>query len=228
VKNLSRVTWIVLCLAAVVPASATGAPILVVNPGFELPASGDNGFSNEEITGWVVDSGTFQLKAGVYNPPAGEITPSEGQNVAYLGPFGQPASSISQVLSVLLAPSTTYTLQVDVGRRAGSPDAGFGLALLAGGTELASVTNSFVLPVGTMDTATLVFVSPDDLGGSGGLLAIRLFNAASFGQTNYDNVRLDASAGPLTVPEPTSLTLLGIGAVLLAGKQYRKEPARRV
>jgi hypothetical protein len=198
------------------PRAAAGSSITVVNFGFELPAGGTGGFSDEIIAGWVVDTpdaGPFT--AGVYNPPAGEIVPSEGVQVAYLGPFASTASSISQILGTDLQASTRYTLRVDVGRRAGSPDAGFGLALLAGGSTLASITDTFLLPVGTMSTATLVYHAPADLGGLGGALEIRLFNPTGIGQTNYDNVRLDETL-VVGVAEPGALIFLVAGLALLA------------
>ena len=208
------------------PRAAAASSIPVVNFGFELPVGGDGGFTDEVIPGWVVDfPNVGAFAAGVYNPPAGEITPSEGVQVAYLGPFGQAASSISQILTATLQPSTTYTLRVDVGRRAGSPDAGFGLALLADGTILAAITNPFVLPIGTMSTATLVWSSPANLGSLGGTpLQILLFNTeisgqTFIGQTNYDNVRLD-DAAIQAVPEPTVLLFVAVGLVSLAAVRF--------
>ena len=106
---------VVLCLAVGVSRTSEAAPVLIANAGFELPVLADGGFTAEVIPDWIVESPAGS-RAGVFNPPASEIIPSEGENLAYLGPFGETASPISQTLATLLQPSTIYTLQVDVGR----------------------------------------------------------------------------------------------------------------
>jgi len=185
--------------AAFVGQAAGATAIAVNNHSFEASvlAAGTN---NIGIVGWVNSTG------GAFHPaigPTGAFSHPvpDGVNTAWLN-----GGSAIQQLAATLAADTTYTLRVEVGDRRDGVFPGYSVALLAGGTVLA--TESALRPDDGFLTSVLSYTT----GGSSPLLgrplAIRL--TANATQVNFDNVRLDAS--PVSaVPEP------GIWALLLAG-----------
>ena len=149
----------------------------------------------------------------------------DGENVATV--FQAAAGTgLSQTLSAVLTANTSYTLTVTVGHRDGTAGAitlGSKIALLAGTTVIASATEDSS-PLGFHDqTATLADSSAfSSLYGQA--LSIRIETTlpwtVTFQATDWDNVRLDATA----VPEPSSLALAGLGALgLFAWRSKRRK-----
>ncbi len=162
--------------------SAVGAPIVLPNFSFEEPVYASDGDFGP-AAGW---NGT---SAGAWNPPATQLAPSQGSQVAYVNQGNQLQSD---PLSASLRDGTLYILEADWGRRTAYPNANHIMALLAGDTVLGYVNNSTVgngpVPaVGEMTTARGYFTTNHDAA-SGAPLSI-LFGAAN-GQANYDNVHL--------------------------------------
>jgi len=215
-ENLRKSVLTILLFALFGPAGASAIPIVVENSSFEsvaCPGSPDcidgafGSFTQGVVPGWN-SAGTGD--SGVYNPLG--ITfdpgfPSDGFQSGY----GNVDSSLTQGGITTIVDGVMYTLAVDVGRRFDSccSTLDFSVSLTADGAAVAIADESDIsggLPgVGDFGTLTLSFMG--SAATSGQSLGIEL---ASFSnQTNWDNVRLSDS----TVPEPTSVTLLGLGLV---------------
>jgi hypothetical protein len=205
------------CLALLVGMAApTQAALLTVtNFSFETPnVGGDGGFDSNPpstiITGWNILSG----QGGVLDPNSAAYTgagATNGVQVAYSN-----GGTISQILSSNLALNTLYTLAVDVGSRKDFPSPGYSIQLLAGG----NVIGTSLLPppvINTFVTATVSFFSGLSNPNAGSALEIRLISNGV--QTNFDNVRLDASP---QVPEPVSLCIWAGFGLIAAGGAYRR------
>jgi hypothetical protein len=110
--------------------------------------------------------------------------PALGTQVAY----AQSGGTLSQVLNQDLAPSRTYTLQVDVGDRLDIAAPAYTIALYAGGVLLAQATQVNTPTVnGNYVLATVVYTSPATVTPNQ-KLEIRLSGSGT--NVNFDNVRL--------------------------------------
>ena len=167
-------------------------------------------------TGWTIAS---QFTGGI---PDGDI-------YAYTNTAG----NLSQTLAATLQADTDYTLTVATGWRADLPGLGFpvypgyGIEIYAGATLIASDYSTELGGTGAgpagdswKDVTATYTYDPGDAGLVGQALEIRLLGGPNgidpnfptlAVQTNYDNVRLDATA----VPEPSSAALLGLGGLAL-------------
>jgi len=222
-KRIERSRWLVLSIifALTAGAGARAAPIVIANAGFESPSLGDNGFTSGSIDGWVAAGGGGR---GVFNPTTtGLVAPTEGVQVAYIDPddrFG--AASITQSLSTLISAGTRYVLEADFAYRlncCGTPT--FSLALLAGGTAVASFTGgpSEGFSNAAFKTATVEFVAPLSGPLLGQALGIRISSFAPFTtQIDFDNVRVNASPVPL----PAAGLLFGTALAFTVGLGRRR------
>ena len=206
----------ILFLLFLIPLVIQATPIAIVNAGFEtapitegqytvLPGIGDSTGINtlNPAPGWSVSG-----YAGLWNPAGTTYFDSvpEGTNIAY----GESAnSSFSQILSSTLLANTVYTLQVEVGRRKDRTFGGYRVQLLAGGNLLLEDNTTKVPASNTFLTSTVSFITASSHAYLGQNLEIRLISLG--GQTNFDNVRLDAVT---TVPEISSLYLLVFSILL--------------
>lgn len=196
--------------ALAVLAPRAGADVIsITNAGFEGPVV--TTFTAVAVDGWTITGSG----AGVWNitdAPQNfwNVGAPEGKQIAFVGREFMPvnAATISQVLSDQLRANTTYTLTGLVGHPIGfgstpNPDTVYSVALLAGGTVLASISGTG--PEGTLAPFSLSFTS----GGSpfvGQALEIRLSGTQA--QTGFDNLQLNATANAVGTPEPASAFVL--------------------
>jgi hypothetical protein len=205
-------------LAALGAASfAHAAPILVANHSFETTnalnafcAGTGCAFNVAAIPDWTV----------VGNGQAGSFRP--GTNATYFSfiPDGtivgySNGPEIRQTVAATAVAGTTYTLSVEVGNRFEQNQTGT-IALMVGGMVIAGSTSA--VPEGGWSTFTAVYTAL--AADAGAAITIRLFSTGS--QANFDNVRLDGTAGG-AIPEPASATLMiGAGAAFLLYRRRQR------
>jgi len=230
-QNLKRsiemkTTLATLLALALLAASANAAAITVTNHGFEDPvyAPGVSGFNHP---GWTDlnggNAGTGRTTTAQY--PSGI---PEGVNYAW---FNQAKDTLGQTLAATLQADTTYTLTVATGWRTDLPGLGYTnypgyrIELWAGGTMLgfdADTTRGGTgtgPAAGTWKDVTVTYTSPSSVTPSQALeirlLAGNAVNGGTAIQTNYDNVRLDATP----IPEPASLALMGLAGLMMVRRK---------
>jgi len=202
--------------------SSWAATITVTNPSFEtlpngpLPNSCGTGCAysvDGVIPGWTTagDTGLFQP-----GPPATTTflnSVPDGVTVAYAN-----AGTISQTVGTLVQLGVVYTLTVDVGVRNDMADPGTEALVINGNTIFATG----VLPTpGNFSTFTATYTGlAADVGQA---ITIQLSSASKEGV--FDNVQLSDST-PSRVPEPASMTLMGLatlaGAIMIRRKRQAK------
>jgi uncharacterized protein (TIGR03437 family) len=220
-----------------------GPSTAIANPGFETfpsnpfwltcPGTGCRYTNDGNVPGWTASSGGTM---GILQPGANYFTlplpTAEGQTVAWIN-----TGTLSQTLGATLQPSTSYTLQVDVGRRLDGnyPSSPPTAQLFAGSTLIASAMGSEP-PLGGWTTWTGTYQSSasDPLAGQ----TLKIVLGATAPQGDFDNVRLTAtSAGTSTgtsaqftysgFASTAGLTLVGNAATTSTsdGKVLRLTPA---
>jgi hypothetical protein len=198
-----------LALVVGAAASASAAPVSIVNAGFESQIIGDS-VAVFNIDGWSNsgDSGTFNPDAGAFAAGA-----PEGDNVAFSS-VGGP--TISQVLAATAQANTSYTLTMLVGNRLDALFGGYQTELWAGATMLAQDDGSQTPTDGQFLLSTVqYFVAAGDAV-AGSALEIR-FRSLGY-QAVFDDVKLDATE---RVPEPALLALLGLGGAAAVRRKRR-------
>ena len=191
-------------MSLAVAGKASAATVNIINPSFQLPTLGEDKWTpiNGTDVGWSLSSAA----GGVYNPPAGKFTQllAADEQVAWSN-----GAIISQVLSETLKSNTVYTLQIDIGDRLDVNNSGnqYYVKLFAGSTELASIDEGdFPYVDGYFVPATLQYTSGGTVT-SGQALRIDLWSNGV--QTNFDNVRLDATVVPLPAAAWAGVALMG-------------------
>jgi hypothetical protein len=158
----------------------------------------------DSIVGWYAtqNTGTVKFESTYY--PSGI---PDRVNVAF-----NNGGVISQTLSEILSPNTTYELETFVGYRvsAAYPFPGYSIQFLAGGNLLASDNNS-LNPAGFFLPSKVTYTTASTDPNIGQFLQIKLISNGI--QTNFDNVSLKATS----IPEPTTILLFGLGLIGLAG-----------
>jgi|SRR5208283_2798244 len=210
-KNLTFLAALVLLLV-ISGGTARADSVPITNPSFEtlsgpLSISCGSGcaYNSGAIVGWtVLNGGSFQ--------PGSFLSPvPDGSLVAYANATG----SISQTLtgnSVL--DNSVYTLSLFVGDRTDKFNGNYILSLdtILGGvtTTLCSFSgNAASITPGTFQSEGCSYTSGSSV--PAGNLFLQ-FTAAS-GQLDVDEVSLTVQPAATSVPEPSSILLLGIGAL---------------
>ena len=214
-------------------ASAGAYDVAIQNAGFEDPVLTEGNY-NYEVPGW--DTFGPGGGSGCWNPDADGavfygylgIAP-EGLNVAWIesgwedntpndpddDDFTNVDGGLAQVLTETLAAGMTYTLTVEVGNSYYYAwGEGYKIQLLAGDTLLAQDDNSLTPAIDTFETSTVSYTYDSAQSALlGEPLEIRLLAKPGNGELDVDDVRLDA------VPEPVTLTLLGLGGLMLVRRR---------
>lgn len=204
-----------ICMLGLLPTTAAADPVMIVNAGFESPATPPDSFLvGPAPNGWTA-YGSVNLVdrvVGVLNPNTTSLyldPVPEGSNVAvtFLQNYSGNEAGLEQTLAATLQPLTAYTLNVEVGNLAtytapphdpfdfdGFP--GYRIELLAGGVVVASDDDTLLPGEGRFLTSTVQLAVGLDHTRIGQPLGIRLVNldAAPGVEVNFDDVRLDATA----------------------------------
>ena len=194
----------------------SGAALLVRNGSFEMDAVSPGGWKLGAI-GW---QHTVGPNSGVVDM-ASQIMAADGQQCAFV----EHGGSLTQTLrGMTLEPMYRYILLAEVADRPTTPFAGYGLELLAGGEVVAAdidtkdvIESGHPLPFRFYVTSVVdVFIEPGHplIGEE---LGIRLTAPIAGGHAYFDNVRLFA----VHIPEPTTLSLLGLGGLALMRRRRR-------
>lgn len=215
---------------------AKATPITVPNASFESPSSPTQTSTNPNIaTGWI-----FNVQGGsAYGTRAissnfTSAGPSSGNDYAFINnDWPNVTDTITSAASLgTIAPLTTYTLTLAIGNEKGS-DAGLygapgnvSFSLLANGVAFATKTvSNGTVPNGTFEDFALTYTTPSSGSIIGENLKIQLATLPEQGtayQPAFDNVTLDATAVPGSVPEPDTFALLVPGALALFWLMRRK------
>ena len=174
--------------------------LAITDPSFEA-VSLSAGATAATAPGW-----TQNCSCVVYHPTATQFPsgPTNGVNV-----LAAASGSASQLIAATIQPNTFYALQVDIGQRADEATSGYLTSLTAGSVTLAADNNTLSPAPGSFITSTVwYYASPIDPN-IGKPLSIVLAAGTANKQTEFDNVRLTAIAGPVNmigvidVPDPS-------------------------
>jgi hypothetical protein len=204
---------IALAVAIVILSQAsavTAGQILVLNHSFEDPPQAPDSFTRF-ATSW--EASFNSSNAGV-SRGFGTTAP-DGLQYGYAG-NGSPGF-LFQDLGVPVSPSLTYQLDVFVGTQSPDVPANYLIELMAGGTTIGSLSGTLI---NTPNFLPFSLVVP---GSGSGNLGIKLSETGPFGQSMFDDVRLQDNSSGSAIPEPAAFSLLAIGGLTVAGVGYRRK-----
>jgi hypothetical protein len=214
-------------LSLITTAATLAAPITVNNPSFEItPAGGLTLTQACQGLGCSFDAGVGAIPGWTNSGVSGEFIPGtqvgnhfafdtipDGITVAYSnGP------TISQTVGSLVQAGVTYSLLADLGSRHDNTGFAAGADLLVNGIRYSAVG---VTPApGNWSTFTATYIGrAADVGDP---ITIELIATAAFPpQADFDNVRLSGNIASV-VPEPETISLIGLGLAALLGIARRK------
>ncbi|MCK4294657.1 MAG: PEP-CTERM sorting domain-containing protein [Planctomycetes bacterium] len=228
-KNRRGKTVLTVVAAALfaLSASAGAAGITIVNPGFEDPVLAEDDYTWGDVPGWTLVGGeaTGIEGSGVWNVTLADFDPviaPEGENVLFTEYLPEGiAKGAAQVLTETFAADTDYTLTAEVGNSNYYYFSGYSVQLLAGGTVIAEDNDTVWPGYKKWATSTVQYTyDPADAALVGQPLEIRLLGlgldkdsppAGEVVGVEFDAVSL--------IPEPATLALLGLGALMLRRKR---------
>ncbi len=223
-----------LSLTAVVGSAATiDLETALVNAGFEASttfaavqnaAAGATPIQSWNLSapGWQTYglAGDYRTQAGTYFGNPAFIDPLEGLNVGFV----TPGSYLYQDLGLVLQANTDYVLSYSIGRRYDAVGSNYRIVVTAGGGPLVEgqnmwtySANSGSIATGGWTNATLNFNSGTATS-LGQPLRVWLANdgGAGIGLSTISHEVVFDLAGPTTIPEPTTVILVGAGLAGLA------------
>ncbi len=214
VKKLAVVSAILVCMT-VLSGTVRADNIPIVNPSFETPSGP---FSNPCGTGCSYSVGSFTgwttLNGGEWQPGSYFNSIPDGSQIGYTN----ATRSLTQDLtgqSVLA--NSLYTFSFYLGERSDGQSGAYTISLdtILGGvtSTLCTVTgNASSIARGTFQLKSCTYASGGSALPGGDLF---LVFTANTGQMDVDNVSLTVQPVTSSVPEPSSVLLLGVGMIFL-------------
>jgi hypothetical protein len=199
--------------------TAFTSPVTLVNASFEL-SDGKFGLAGDifgnwqygDIQGWS-HSSTDEEFGGIWSPKLGytDVIP-DGNSIGWL-----MDGYIEQLIGEQVEAGDTYELSIDIGNRSDHAFPNYSVAIMAGESVLAS-SGSVVPDEGEFETLSLKYIVPFDDPNIGNDLGIRISFLGEGVQLNFDNLNFsNDDSNTSSVPEPSSVFLLGLGVAVLAG-----------
>lgn len=235
--EMKKIFSLMIVMTALFPGMVKATPVDIVNYSFEqnictdtnicpngVWAGGDGAFQRYNIIlpGW---SESYESAAGLINPGGDFFTSTTAPDGTYVVYLKSDSFFIAQTMDYALRADTELTLSVDVGWfKTDQIAPNYSFSLITDRGTLSTITSYESSQALTRDAFTTITMTYNvkDTDPLGSILAIQIKNlAGGGGQLVVDNVRLENHA----VPEPSTLLLLGIGALAMGLFQRKQKRA---